>query len=93
MSIRDIPANEIVTMSTNLHRAFCSQGCEPACHGCSKSLPPGSQFQLATLENKTAKSVDVMLCEMCKPSSELAERIRPSGQGCFRVNGEVEIHL
>lgn len=93
MSISDIRSDTIQPMTSDLYRAFCSLGCEPACHGCDCMLSPGRMFQLASVENEKNTSIDVMLCDKCEPSQDVAERVRPSGQGCFRVGGKVSLHV
>lgn len=104
MSIKEIPSDQLVIMTAEMHRLFNAGGCDPACHGCWKKLPPGSHFKLSTIKmahsipgnskREHIKSKEVMLCEKCNPKdvSERAETVAKSESellGCFRINGQI----
>lgn len=92
--IEDLPANELVIMNPVLHRAFCSLGCEPACHECGADLQPGTVFQLVTISCEDEQTTDVMLCGKCETYQLGREKkTRPKGKGCFRVGGKVVLEL
>jgi hypothetical protein len=104
MKIAQIPSNEPVVMTAEMHRLFNAGGCDPACHGCWKKLPTGTKFKLSTVKiahsspgnNKRdkIKSKEVMLCETCTPEN-VSERAMKLAQtegellGCFRINGKI----
>lgn len=47
MTVQEIPEDQVLEMTSALHRAFNIAGCDPMCHCCEKMLPVGSQFKLA----------------------------------------------
>lgn len=49
MTVEQIPANELVTMTSELYQEFCQGGCVPACHLTTKWINIGDKFRLATL--------------------------------------------
>lgn len=80
MSIEEIPADEVIVMTSVLHRAFKAGGCAPMCHFCLKDLEIGKHFKLATVEGSTSSNLshidypanysttitkEVMLCDVC----------------------------
>lgn len=50
MKIEEIPSDELVEMTEPFHRAFKTEGCDPACHCCWKPIAVGVKFKLATIE-------------------------------------------
>lgn len=76
MTVEQIPADKLMTMTEEWHRAFNASGCNPMCHGCYKNIKVNEKFKLATIEAAVAKgsaarntieSKEVMLCEKCNP--------------------------
>nr|GFC79396.1 hypothetical protein [Tanacetum cinerariifolium] len=81
MTVAEIPADELVEMTSILLRAFQAGGCSPICHCCCKRLAIGSSFHLATVDthkrhgrgtansgiglHATHESREVMLCADC----------------------------
>lgn len=77
--IADIPADETVTMTFALMRAFRIEGCNPACHCCGKKIEAGAEFKLAFVKTigvwyqgytlkrgyKGQVPEDEMLCDTC----------------------------
>lgn len=49
MTVEEIPANELVTMTPELYQEFCIGGCVPACHLTKNWIKMGDKFMLATL--------------------------------------------
>ena len=75
MKIEEIPADELVEMTSHLYRLFSAGGCKPMCHACNKKIKVGEKFKLATMVTATRKgslnynnleSREVMLCNDCK---------------------------
>lgn len=52
MSIEEIPADEIVTMTDFWFRAFDSNGCKPCCHATGRWINVGDRFLLATVKTR-----------------------------------------
>lgn len=44
-----MPSDELVVMTTEMHRLFNAGGCDPMCHCCFKPLPMGEKFKLSTI--------------------------------------------
>jgi hypothetical protein len=55
MSIEQIPADELVTMTELWHRAFNAAGCNPMCHCCHKWISVDVEFKLATVQQIPTK--------------------------------------
>lgn len=69
-TIDDIPADETLTMTPILIRAFRAVGCIPSCHCCLKDIAAGQDFKLATVRAKhkyDMENTDQMLCGKCTP--------------------------
>lgn len=60
MTIDDVPADTITTLTEELDRLFKFAHCNPTCHACRKSIGVGEEFQLLSFEGK-----DEMLCSGC----------------------------
>jgi len=79
MEVEEIPSDEVIEMSSVMHRAFKAGGCRPLCHGCGKWLDVGSKFKLQTVNTtlrydgvnidtgRNIESREVMLCDICTP--------------------------
>lgn len=50
MKIEQIPSDEIVVMTSEMHRLFNAAGCNPMCHCCKEMIPIGNKFHLGTIE-------------------------------------------
>lgn len=50
MTIEKIPADKIMIMSDEWHRAFNTYGCDPMCHCCDKLIKVNGKFHLATIQ-------------------------------------------
>lgn len=53
MSIEEIPADQVVVMTDQLHRSFQANGCNPCCHSCGAWIKPNELFQLVTRKSRT----------------------------------------
>ena len=60
MTLDDVPADTLMTLTAELYRLFRFAHCNPACHACKKSIGVGSEFQLLSFKGK-----DEMLCKEC----------------------------
>lgn len=60
MTLDDVPADTVTTLTDALDRLFKFAGCKPTCHACKKSIAVGSEFQLLSFKGK-----DEMLCNEC----------------------------
>ena len=60
MTLDDVPADKIMTLTDELDRLFKAAGCEPACHACSVGIESGEEFQLLSFHG-----TDEMLCHKC----------------------------
>jgi hypothetical protein len=81
MSIEEIPADVVLKMSADWHRAFNTAGCNPMCHGCGEWIKVDDDFKLAVVNTNrrgvggssyvtgSLVSRDVMLCAKCTPES------------------------
>ena len=73
MKVKDIPANELTTMTPELYQEFAQGGCVPACHLTHDWINIGDKFGLWSADSKTwlganndnvySKPADVMLAE------------------------------
>lgn len=82
MNIKDIPPDDVLTMTKQLVRAFVLLGCDPECHSCLKQIRPGMKFKLAfckptvavLMKNSrlTEEGTDQMLCRECTPKTLFA---------------------
>ena len=60
MTLDDVPADTLMTLTAELDRLFKFARCNPSCHACKKSIGVGSEFQLLSFNGK-----DEMLCTNC----------------------------
>lgn len=78
MTIEEIPADKLTTMTKVFYQAFVALGCNPTCHCCNKIIAWDNKFKLATVDTygtdsansgisayATEKTREVMLCEKC----------------------------
>ena len=96
VKVADIPADDVLTLTAALARAFRTENCEPACHCCGKDIQIGRKFKLAFIPSKEPLSLfsdghDVMLCYHCTPAKlaiarekERVARMRRAGHGFTR---------
>lgn len=70
MTLDDVPADKIMTLTDELNRLFKAAGCKPQCHACGVEIEIGAEFQLLSFYG-----TDEMLCHKCK-REELEERRR-----------------
>lgn len=71
MTLDDIPADEMRTMTKDMARLFLAAKCEPECHCCFADIEVGMRFQLASVDG-----TDEMLCYECSPSDLVEKRNR-----------------
>lgn len=60
MTLDNIPADTLMTLTAELDRLFKFAHCKPSCHACRKPIEVGSAFQLLSFKGK-----DEMLCTNC----------------------------
>ena len=60
MKLEDIPADVLMTLTSELERLFRFADCNPACHACKKYIEIGDQFQLLSFDG-----TDEMTCAKC----------------------------
>lgn len=80
MSIEEIPSNEVIVMTSLMHRSFNAGGCDPMCHCCTNWIKVGDNFKLSTVNtfqrntsnsginfytDANAVTKEVMLCDKC----------------------------
>ena len=60
MTLDDIPADVILTLTGEMNRLFNAAGCTPLCHACSSDILIGKKFKLLSF-----LGTDEMLCGRC----------------------------
>lgn len=58
MKVEEIPSDEIIVMTSEMHRLFNANGCNPMCHACKEMIPVGNRFHLGTIEKAKWKRVE-----------------------------------
>lgn len=52
MTLDDVPADTILTLTKDLDRLFRFANCDPTCHACDKTIKIGTDFQLISVSPK-----------------------------------------
>ena len=101
MNVADIPADDLLTLTAPMARAFRTEGCEPACHCCGKDIEIGRKFKLAFIPTPSTycpqfvpQGEDVMLCYHCTPAKlvEVRERQRKARERQRAGHGFIREH-
>ena len=62
MKVEEIPSDEIVVMTAEMHRLFNAGGCDPMCHCCFKPLQVNQKFKLSTITEFIADDEEPLDC-------------------------------
>ncbi len=60
MTLDDIPADIMLSLTNELDRLFKAAHCNPACHACYQRIKVGEDFQLLSFDGR-----DQMVCHNC----------------------------
>ena len=60
MTLDEVPADQIMTLTPELDRAFKAAGCKPECHVCRNTIVVGKDFELVSF-----MGYDQMTCSKC----------------------------
>ena len=88
MTIDDIPADVLMTLTNELDRLFRAVHCKPTCHGCGATLSVGDSFQLISYRGR-----DQMACSKCdreKIEQQQRKRMENAGLHWSKVTNDYE---